>query len=270
MLCCGRDWQPHTLNRVIQALPTSTRVVKVATDAGDAFVKGMGNPAGNAALASELVAAELARWFGLSLPDFAIVEIADLAIEMVGVGPMMQGPAFASRSVDGAVGDGSDGFLRRLSNPNDVSALVFFDTWIRNADRCPPLDAFDPEPRRDNLFFKRTDRSYEIMALDHTHCFVEGDLEDEIGYPAIIEDPRAYGLFPEFRGFITEQAVQAAATRLRVVDARVVEEIVGSVPAMWGPSIAARRVWADVIVRRGRFVATTLPDRLIDQSAFDI
>jgi len=266
MLRCGRVWQPRLLNRVIQALPTSTRVVKVATDAGDAFIKGLGNPGG----ATALVAAELANWLGMPMPDFAVVAVADLIIEMMDVGPMTRGPAFASRSVDGAVGDGTDGFLRRLSNPDNVATLVLFDTWIRNADRCPPSNALDPEPRRDNLFFRTKGRTYELIAIDHTHCFVEGDLEDEIASPDLIHDPRTYGLFPEFQGFITERAVRSAAARLRGIDVGVAREIVESVPREWGPSSAARDVWVDVIVQRGSFVAATLPDRLVDQMALDV
>lgn len=74
MLCCGRKWQPTCIERVIESFPTSTMVCKVATDKGNCFLKGMGNPSGNDALISELVCGELAAWIGLRIPDFAIID----------------------------------------------------------------------------------------------------------------------------------------------------------------------------------------------------
>ena len=47
----------------------------VRTDAGDGYLKAMGNPAGEHALACELVGTQLAAWFGLPVFDFAIIQV---------------------------------------------------------------------------------------------------------------------------------------------------------------------------------------------------
>ena len=39
-------------------------------------------------------------------------------------------PLYRARELEGAPGDGGDIFLSRLNNPDDVSKLVIFDTWI--------------------------------------------------------------------------------------------------------------------------------------------
>ena len=250
-------------------MPTSTRVAEVMTDAGPAFLKGIGNPAGEAALASELVAGELAVLMGLRVPEFAVIEL-DMDIPMEGRGPMRHGPAFVSRRLEGAVGDGGDTFLRALSRPGAVARLVVFDTWVRNQDRCPPEGALDSEPNRDNLFFTPDGRKFDLVALDHSHCFVEGEMELEISQPHVRDDDRIFGLFPEFAPFIDERSVLAAVESLRQVDAASVRAIVASVPMAWGPSRQAREAWISVILARAELVAKFAPQKLLAQRRLEL
>ena len=118
-----RNWKPTKVERVIETIRTSTRPAKVQTDCGIAFLKGMGNPAGNDALACELVAGELAQLIGLKVPDFAVVNL-DLNISMDGLGSMTCGPAFVSRALTGSTGDDADTFLKKLARPSDIARLV--------------------------------------------------------------------------------------------------------------------------------------------------
>ena len=268
-LRCGATWQPDHVERVIETFDTSTRVAKVATDAGTGFLKGMGNPAGNIALASELVAGELAACIGLRVPEFAVVNVTDLDIPMQGHGPVHRGPAFISRTIDGFPSDGTDAFVSRLDRPGDIAKLVLFDSWTRNADRYPPIDAWG-EPNRDNLFFTAIARRFGIVALDHSHAFVEGDLETEIGLQAVREDARVYGLFPEFCPYVAEGDVLAAAHQIGHIDAALVREIVGSIPMAWGPSAGARLAWVDTILARAAVVSQSLPDLLLQQMRLDL
>jgi hypothetical protein len=253
---------------VIETFETSTRVAKVSTDQGTGFLKGMGNPSGNASLASELVAAELAIQIGLKVPEFAVVEVNDLDIPMQGHGFMDRGPAFVSRTVDGFVGDGTKDFVLRLADKSDVAKLVLFDTWVRNGDRCPPEESF-AEPNRDNLFFTGSGRRLSLVALDHSHAFVEGELELEIGTAGVISDQRIYGLFPEFAGAILEADILVAAREIGRIEAAEVREIVGSVPRQWGLTVGARAAWVDMITSRAKLVAETGPDRLLLQMRFN-
>jgi hypothetical protein len=226
----------------------------------------MGNPAGNLSLATALVAGELARWFGLVTPPFAIVQVVDIDIPMEGYGFMDKGPAFVSRELEGAPGDGGDIFLSRLNNPDDVSKLVIFDTWIRNADRCSP----DPEVpfNRDNLFFTPIGRKFDLVVFDHSHCFVETTLEAELEGGHLLDDARIYGNFPEFSRHLNGRAIEAGAARLHQIDAGVAQEIIGSIPADWGITTSVKTAWADLILRRAQKVADYVPLRLMDQQCF--
>lgn len=274
MLCCGKEWQPTLIRRVIETLPTSTCVAKVATDAGHGFLKGMDNPAGNHSLATELVAAELAVQFGLRVPPFALVQVEGIEIPMVDrasvqLGVVQPGPAFISREVEGTTGDGGDEFLRRIANREDVSKLVVFDTWIRNADRCPP-NLHDVPYNRDNLFFSIEGRRFELVAIDHSHCFVEGTLDDLLAGADLLNDGAIYGYFPEFEPFIEAHAVAAAAARLRQIDIALVQAIVASVPKEWGVTAPTREAWVELICGRARRVADFVSAKLVNDPCLEL
>lgn len=265
MLSCGRDWQPTAITRVIEPILSSTCVVRVATDAGMAFVKGMGNPQGNESLALELVGTELAALVGLRVPPFAIVAVADLPIEMISCQFMHLGPAFASQALIGAPSDASGTFLQRLANPQHVALLVAFDTWVRNIDRCPPIDYLDPTPKWDNLFFTPFKRRFEMVVFDHTHCFVEEDLDSGLAGTTFVDDQRLYGASPEFVPILNERALRRACGEIARVDADAVMAIIGSVPAAWGPSTGTRARWAEVLIERGKREEEYLFAKLVPQ-----
>ena len=69
----GSAWQPQTILRFIQSIPTSTNVVRVDTDAGEGFLKALCNPEGPHVLACELVGTLLAEWLGLPTLEHALV-----------------------------------------------------------------------------------------------------------------------------------------------------------------------------------------------------
>jgi hypothetical protein len=267
---CGQRWQPRRLDRVVQTLETSTRVSQVSTDEGLAFVKGMGNPAGLGSLVSELVCAELATWFGLRVPDFAIVQVDDLEIPLKGVGIVQRGPAFASRTMDLRTADGTDTYLSRLRRPQDLAKLVLFDTWVRNADRCPPSDALDPTPNYENLTFAPIGKVYDVVAIDHTHCFTDGELTTDIGDPEIQADGRIYGFFPEFPPFLENANFHEEAARLGQIDDAFVRQVVQSIPQEWGITLGERNMLADAIIFRAQLVSREAPRTLVAQLGLDV
>ncbi len=270
MLRCGLHWQPTAVDRVIEIYPTSTRVAKVKTNAGTAFLKGMGNPAGNQSLAMELVGAEMASSLGLFVPNFAVLELAEIEIPMLDHGTIAFGPAFVSSEVPCITSDGSPNLLARLSEPSDIALLVIFDTWIRNLDRCPPPDYLDPEPRRDNLCFTRDGAKLKLMVIDHSHCFVEGAIEDEIGSPHFVDDARIYGRFPEFEAYLKEAPLRRAVAKMTSIDAATIAEIVNSIPSAWGPSQQTRDMWIAQLMARQLHIATSAIDTLVPQGQMDV
>jgi hypothetical protein len=266
---CGANWQPHVIKRVIETFQTSTRVARVATDTGNGFLKGLGNPAGTMALAAELVAGELAAWFGLKIPDFALISVGQLPIPMIDGGHLLAGPAFISREIDGFGGLGGPGFAQRIANPSDIARLVVFDTWVRNADRCHPAPENYP-PNYDNLFFTPSGPKFRVVALDHSQAFVESGLEASLSDQYVINDDGVYGYFPEFADLIKFEAVTAAVAKLRQIDANFVAEVIASIPAQWAISQAARAAWANVITQRAANVANYLPRKLLNNPGLDL
>jgi len=270
MLHCGHSWQPTKILRVIENIPTSARPVKVQTDGGIGFLKGLGNPAGSVALASELVCGELAVWLGLRVPEFCIIDVKGLRISIEGgAGEIGQGPAFLSREVRGTVADGSGTLLKKLVNPDAISRLVIFDTWVRNWDRYNPEDQ-TPRSNLDNLLFSPVKRRLELVVFDHSHCFSEAEIDLSINSPELVEDPRVYGLFPCFAPYIKENVVRDALMQLRSADRGVIGPILASIPPQWDVPEPVRRAWTDMICERAAFLAPNLGERLLAQRTMDL
>jgi hypothetical protein len=152
----AQPWQPTTIKRFIQAFPTSACTALVETDAGMGYLKPMGGPEGPHTLACELVATRLAKWFGLSTLDFAVIPVApEDEIPFHKGGKAEVGPAFITRAESGEPWSGAPNQLSRLINSQDVSRLVVFDTWTLNCDRysLPSGDRVGkPRINRNNVF----------------------------------------------------------------------------------------------------------------------
>jgi hypothetical protein len=259
MLACGRTCNPTRVLREIESFVSSTRVALVETDAGLGYVKGMRNPEGPKALVSELVAAELAVWFGLSIPPFAVIEKCEIEIKMKDWPHRMKAPLFFSKRVDGFPRDGSATIISKLRRPRDIAKLVVFDTWVRNADRYSLGIA-----NSDNLLFVRrgNQRNYDLTPIDHTHCFFEDMLGANM-IDAIVRDGVVYGDFPEFTPYLTRTAVGGALDSLSKLDRDFVDEIVAATPQEWGLGASAAKRLADFICRRAAFVVETMAEKIV-------
>lgn len=267
---CGATWQPSRLIRPVQQLTTSTKPLHVITDAGPAIMKSIGNPMGCEALAFDFVGTELARWIGLTTPDFALLPLKDISRDWCQVFEIEDGHAFLSRYLSAATYEGDAIFLDFLARPEDIARLVIFDTWVCNEDRYPPNQANSGTPvNLDNLMFSKNNevgnkQQYDLMVFDHTHAFSSGGY-DELEDPAQITAEGVYGLFPAFQLFLTQQAIDAATRRLRQIDANEVGGLLDAIPPEWGVTTKLKRLWCNLIVCRAHFVADTITDKIIYQ-----
>ncbi len=231
-MASGR-WQPQTIKRYIESIPTSTRVARVETDAGEGFLKAMGNPEGPHVLACELVGTLLAEWLGLPTLDSAIIWVgSDDEIEYAGGGMAAPGPAFITKAEEGMSWGGDAAALGKILNPGDIARLVVLDTWIRNCDR------YKPAPNRrvnwDNVFLaweSRGSKGATLKAIDHTHAFTCGrELTRRLGQLDDVLDPTLFGCFPEFVSFLQREGVADCAARLNQMDGGEARRVVSKVP----------------------------------------
>lgn len=251
-------WSPTRLQRVEESYDTSMGTTKIKTDATWGYLKALGNRQGPHALACEFVATQLARWFGLSIAEFAILDLpTEVCFDLPRDAKTEPGPAFVSRHVDGATWGGSEAELRSLENAGDITRLVVFDTWVRNCDRHPP-DLSTRRPNYANVYLASTDRPTRtrLLAIDHTHCFDCGrDLTARVADITNVQDDRTYGFFPAFAPFINQFELTWCASMLRSLDADEVRRIVESIPAAWDVAPPARAALRELICRRAAFLA---------------
>lgn len=265
-------WKPTAVQRFIKSFPTSAGTALVLTDAGQAYIKPLGNAEGPHILACEVVATQLAKWFGLSTFDFAIIEITDAnEIPFHSGGIALPGPAFATRAESGDVWGSNNAQLKLLSNPQDLTRLVVFDTWCLNCDRYsePPNGQIGkPRINRDNVFLSEETSAGQLLlkAMDHTHCFTCGrELTTRLAYDDKIKDPRVFGLFPEFRPFLDRDELVHAVQALQAIERNLVHDMMQSIPTEWDVRTDIRESWTDLIVRRAAFVAETIESKLWPQ-----
>lgn len=263
------QWHPDRVLRAIRAVKSSTEVVHVETDQGEAYLKGMGNPQGNESLAFELVGSRLARICGLFVPDYAVIQHELLELVRYSGDLVEFGPAFVSRALPGSPGFSGTSLSKSL-NSFDVPLLVAFDTWLANMDRQPPDDSLDTRPNWDNIFFIPVAGSYQMAIFDHTHCFAEGELADALSDRRYELDNRVYGAYEEFGPYLTEDALRRAAYAIRDVDASDIERVVHSVPAEWGIAGSVRNDWVGQMVARRERIEKILLSKLIPQGLLDI
>ncbi len=269
-----RPWNPTTIKRFVKALPTSACTVIVETDAGKGYLKTLGNNEGPHILACEWIGTNLAKWFQLPTLDFAMFSVTDIDEIPLHNGKSAEvGPAFVTRSESGETWSGDKKQLDKLINPQDISRLVVFDTWTLNCDRYSvPADdnVGNARVNRGNVFLSEEAPAGHFMlkAMDHTHCFTCGrELSKKLRNIDKIRDPRVFGLFPEFRGFLDSNQVRLALSDLRTLSRAEVVRITQDVPKEWEVRTEAMNALVDLIVDRAAFVANTLEGQLWPQKS---
>jgi hypothetical protein len=260
-------WEPTHITRYVEARQSSTQVVIVDTDEGRGFLKAMGNPEGEHALACDWVGTQLASWFGLPTFDQAIVNVDEFVeIKFLNGNFAENGPALVSRAISGEPWSGSKRQLKKISNKDDISRLVVFDTWILNRDRYSTNRL-----NRDNVFLSAENEELTLLAIDHTHCFGSsgGELTERVSRIENYKDGAIYGLFPEFEKWLKRKVVSQCCDRLSKMDETIAQSMVGNLPRQWKVSSKVKAALSKFIVQRAGFVSETIKDKFWPQRELD-
>ncbi|WP_165072764.1 HipA family kinase [Paludisphaera rhizosphaerae] len=251
-------WRPTEIRYFIESWDTGTEVALVATDAGNGYIKALGNRGGEHCLACEWVGTNLARWFGLPTFDFTLIEVTDVdEIPFKSGAAAQPGPAFITRAESGEPWSGKAVQLGKVVNPRDVSRLIVFDTWVLNCDRYAPNKRRKPNYNNVFLSAEAPEGRLVLKAMDHTHVFTCGrDITPRVADIDHVKDEDCYGCFPEFRKLIQLEAFREALDDLASLDRLVVEEVVRSIPAEWGVSEKARQALVKLIEERARYLSS--------------
>jgi hypothetical protein len=254
-------WEPTIIRFRIQGFQTAAETVLVSTNAGEGYLKALGNQGGPHRLAADWVGTQLAAWLGLPTFDFAIIYVRpENDIPFYHGNKAQPGPAFITRKDPGMTWGGDASTLGKLINPEDVGKLVLFDTWVRNVDRYPPNPA-TRRPNRGNVFLSSEnvpDGRWRLLAMDHTHCFDgPGYLDARLDRIDFVQDEQIYGLFPEFKPFIQphKSSLTTAVTKLKTLDVAWMQELVGQIPAEWQVDQPARAALANQVCGRAAFLS---------------
>lgn len=262
MLLAQDAWRPTKVLRVVDVKATSTSPLFVETDQGNAVVKYLGNKAGTDALISEYICASLCNIIGVLCPDFAIMKIGDLEVE-AGV-TVQGGPAFLSRFVDEAY-QLSPTLLKRLREPEQMTRLIVFDTWVRNSDRyCKDHYGDVLVDKPENALLIKDKRKMQLLAIDHSHALCDDSLEDGLG-DSWVNEAEIYGFFPMFAPYLDRAVAYKALEAIRAIDEACIRLICERVPREWGMNQSLTSSLAQCLVARGARLADWLIDELFAQ-----
>jgi hypothetical protein len=259
------SWQPHEITGFVDRFDTACSVLLVDTNAGRGYLKAMGNLAGNHALACEWVGTGLAKHLRLPAFDISLIEVRpDVVLHFARGGSAKAGPAVILRAERGDSWSGGEAQLENIENPEAITRLVVFDTWVRNQDRRTPSGDVK---NLDNVFLSVESQKADklvLRAIDHTHCFIPrheisfelkaGELSDQ----AIVEDTGIYGLFPEFHKFIDLAELRKTLDELSALKVPSIESLVSNIPAEWQVSPQVRTALVDFLVHRRQYVVDTM------------
>lgn len=268
-------WNPTVINRRIpKEIVSSTQPTHVVTDQGNAYVKWPNNLQGPAALSSELLGTKLADWFGLPTFEYSVMSACP-ADAFADSGDERQVPVFLTKEVEGDTWRGTTKELELLENPEDLSRLVVFDSFVCNSDRYLLMEKNGQklEHRNDGNVFLSHDaapKKLRLRVYDHTHCyFAVIDATNRVPTEKL-EDPAVYGLFPEFKGFLDREVIKEAAAKLLELDSELIQSIVDSVPDEWIINSDSRDRWKEFISGRAEFVNKTIERKIFPQGELNL
>ena len=263
-------WRPKQVLRFIRNFDSGAGTIEVQTDAGRAYLKGIGNHSGEQVLACEWIGTQLAEWLDLHVFDYAIVQVTEADELPLFRGSFIKpGPAFVTRGEHGQSWGGKARQLKRIANPDDITRLVVLDTWTRNCDRRSPGGQ---RVNRDNVFLSEEAPrgKFILKAMDHTHCFTCGsDLTRRLAHIDTVKDAGIYGLFPEFQPFLDRSVFRRTMKKLSALQRSEIGDIVRKIPDEWDVSATARAAMVDFIVGRAAYLVDKMEQRLWRQGEFD-
>lgn len=263
----SNPWSPREFKRYVESFPTSTGVARVVTDAGEGYLKALGNREGPHALAREWLGTSLAKWIGLPTFDFTLIQVKSDDEIALGNGELAKtGTAFISRAEKGFTWGGDSEKLKSVVNSDIIPLLVTLDTLVLNVDRYSPL-GHTRKPNYDNVFFVSLDgggKKFRLVAMDYTHAFSCGtDLTSKIENIEFVQDKRAFGLFPQFIPFMNQAAVCAAHEKLAGLTSEIVSPIVEQLPDDWEVSAMVKVSLVKFLVQRADFMVRNLQNFLL-------
>jgi hypothetical protein len=240
--------------------------MRVETDAGEGFLKTLGNPEGPHALASEWVGTRLAELFGLPTLDYALIVVEpQVELPMSNGSTGAPGPAFITRLDVGLSWGGSVEELEIVVNREQFANLVAFDTWVRNRDRHSIVG--DKVRRNtDNVWLSKqglVGKKARLTAIDHTHCFGNSaQLTAALSNISSVQDERVFGFFPEFATYLKKTDLEAACHRLAQISHSEISPIFEMIPFEWEISEPIREAWLQLLEQRATYVSQSLVARI--------
>ncbi len=232
------------------------------------MAKFMGNPAGDHALACEWVGTSLAKWLGIPTFEFALIPYqTDFRILLDKDSYAQIGPAFITRWEDkGGAWRGDPAQLEKIENSDDLTKIVYLDTWLLNRDRWSRWEHVEPVDHYENVFIgqsKEEPGKFYVKAIDHSHVITYGGyIRERITRKESLECTQICGNFDEFSCYLKSEVSEQAAKKIGSIPPKIIDEILAQIPKEWGVGENEKEWLRTFITHRSKFVSKFLHNEL--------
>jgi hypothetical protein len=250
----------------IRRFNTNSQAAHVETDRGEYVIKAINNRNGPPILIAEWIGSMAARWLGLPVPDFDVVElmaIVEVPLDAGGREFAQPGPCFGSRFVVAAGWDGDGATLAQVENQEIIPAVVVVDTWLRNLDRfCRSVDGTVRFNNPGNILLQ-TDGApkgkFRLTAIDFGHSLGGPSWSARrLAEISSVQDELIYGCFPAFRPYMQRGWLDSILQRLNSSTAEDMRAVVRPIPPEWKLSAPDADAIVEFLWRRARYLAEKL------------
>ncbi len=254
----------------VRRFATQSQAAHVDTDCGEYVIKAMNNRDGPPVLIAEWVGSMAARWLGVDIPDFAVVELTDVVdVPLDGDGRTMAepGPCFGSKLIEAAGWNGDAGALEAVENQAMIPAIVVLDTWLINLDRfCRKPDGASRFNNPGNLLLTTNEAGkgrFRLVAIDFGHALSGPSWSARrLSNIGTITDDTIYGRFPTFRAYMRRSWVETVTARLREFNEGVAGGFLADIPSECGLASGEPEAVGKFLQRRAAHTADKFDDMI--------
>jgi hypothetical protein len=187
------------------------------------------------------------------------------------------GVGFMTKWEEGVTWNKDPDALDNIANKNDITRLVYLDTWIKNEDRYFILEGGIVHQERKNVFFSGNPfggMRYTLTAIDQADAF-KCSVVDPCAKPGTLTMPMlkphkcycqnaVYGLFPEFSPRIRKADAHKCQEMLSKINKDSVYQIIESIPKEWKFNAHLRSALLKFILDRAEQISVNLFSQLFN------
>lgn len=108
---------------------------------------------------------------------------------------------------------------------------------------------------------------YRLLAIDHSHAITDGrSIGASLTHIEAIKDTQLYGLFDEFRWFLSQSTIFAASASIDRITDNQIDSVISEIPVQWQVDAKQRAAIRIFLCERRNYLRNTLVEALLAEA----